>query len=75
MTEAIKNAKDAAVRFTRESDTHLGALRKASQGLFSVQDRDEFPSSQSESGNAYPQGRSDLYKTVRVIISVDYSVE
>lgn len=75
LTEAIKNAKDAAIQFTRESGTHLGALRKASQGLFSVQDRDEFLSSQSESGNAYPQGRSDLYKTVRVVISVDYSVD
>lgn len=75
ITEAINNAKNAAAQFTRESNTRLGRLRKASQGFFSIQDRDEFLSSQSEGGNAYAQGRSDLYKTVRVVISVDYTVE
>lgn len=75
LTEAINNAKNAAVQFTRESNTQLGTLRKASQGLFSIQDRDDFLSSQNESGHAYPQGKSDIYKTVRVVISVDYTVE
>ncbi|MGV3509095.1 MAG: SIMPL domain-containing protein [Sphingobacteriaceae bacterium] len=75
LTEAIKNAKNAAVQFTRESDTNLGTLRKASQGLFSIQDRDEFLSSQNESGNAYALGKSDLFKTVRVVISVEYTVD
>ena len=75
LTEAINNAKKAAVQFTRESGTDLGALRKASQGYFSIQDRDEFLSSQNEGGNAYMQGKSDLFKTVRVVISVDYMVD
>ncbi|MEJ6979372.1 SIMPL domain-containing protein [Pedobacter sp. P351] len=75
LTEAINNARNAAVQFTRESNTQLGSLRKASQGLFSIQDRDDFLSSQNESGHAYPPGKSDIYKTVRVVISVDYTVE
>jgi hypothetical protein len=55
--------------------TKLNTMRKASQGLFSIQDRDEFLSSQNENGQAYAQGKSDLFKTVRVVISVDYTVE
>ncbi|WP_317898815.1 SIMPL domain-containing protein [Aurantibacillus circumpalustris] len=72
ITEAIKNAKDAAIQFTRESDTKLGKLRKANQGLFSIQDRDETFSSEE----GFPRnGTSGVMKKVRVVLSVDYSIE
>ena len=74
INEAIKNAKDAAVQFTTESDTHLGKLRKASQGLFSIQDRDQTLSGAGE--EAYPMsGNSGVMKKVRVVISVEYSID
>jgi uncharacterized protein len=74
LTEAINNAKNAAVQFTKESNTKLGKIRKANQGLFSIIDRDEFLSGQTD-GGYYRMNGSDLYKRVRVVINVDYSVE
>ena len=74
LSEAIKNAKGAAEQFTRESETKLGKMRKASQGLFSIQDRDQSLSSTTEGGNV-EFGNTDLYKKIRVVISVDYSIE
>lgn len=73
LSEATRNAKDAAIQFTKESETKLGKLRKASQGLFSIADRDESLSSPGEAG--YANNVSDIYKKVRVVINVEYSVE
>ncbi|MBM2815277.1 MAG: hypothetical protein HW421_2039 [Ignavibacteria bacterium] len=73
LSEAIKNAKNAGEQFAKESKIKLGKLRKASQGLFSIQDRDESFTAGSE--GEYASSVSDLYKKVRVVISVEYSVE
>ena len=74
ITEAIKNAKSAAGQFTKESETKLGKMRKASQGLFSIQDRDSYLSGNGDGGGA-GQLNADPYKKIRVVISVDYSIE
>ena len=73
LAEATKNAKNAAIQFTNESDTKLGKLKKATQGLFSIVDRDEALSNQADGG--YMAGVSDIYKKVRVVVSVEYSIE
>jgi uncharacterized protein len=70
LSEATRNAKEAAVQFAKESDTTLGDLRKATQGLFSIIDRDNFLSGQTE----YGMSGSDLYKKVRVVVNVDYAI-
>jgi uncharacterized protein len=72
VSEATRNARKAAVEFTKESKTHLGKMKQASQGLFSIMDRDEFLSGQGEGG--YSAGSSDLFKKVRVVITVEYSI-
>jgi len=74
LAEATRNARTAAVEFTKESGTELGKMRKASQGLFTVVDRDVPSSAQGESGY-FLTGITDLYKRVRVVVSVDYSIE
>ena len=74
LSEATKNAKNAAIQFTKESDTELGSLRKANQGLFTIIDRDDFLSGQNN-GGYYPLSGSDLYKKVRVVVNVDYSIK
>lgn len=73
LAEATRNAKTAALEFTKESNTNLGKLRKASQGLFTIADRDA--AGVQNEGGYYGSGTSDLYKKVRVVISVEYSVE
>ncbi|HNY03255.1 MAG TPA: SIMPL domain-containing protein [Bacteroidales bacterium] len=72
MTEATQNAREAAARFAKESNTRLGGLRKATQGLFTIVDRDDFLAGQTEGG--FGGNNSDLYKKVRVVVSVEYSI-
>lgn len=74
LAEATRNARLAAEEFTKESKTDLGKMRKASQGLFSILDRDESLAGGGE-GGYYASGTSDLYKKIRVVISVEYSIE
>ncbi len=73
LTEATRNAREAAVQFAKESGTKLGGLKKATQGLFSIIDRDDFLAGQTEGG--FGGNNSDLYKKVRVVVSVEYSIE
>ena len=72
LSEATKNARKAAEEFTKESGTSLGKMRQATQGLFSIVDRDASLSGQADGG--YYSGSADVYKKVRVVISVEYSI-
>jgi hypothetical protein len=58
--EATHNARIAAEQFSRDSQTVLGKLRSASQGLFQVENRD----------TATPER-----KIVRVVVNVEYEVK
>lgn len=71
LSEATRNAKKAAEEFAKESNTKLGNLKKATQGLFTIIDRDNYLSGQTE----YGMSGSDLYKKVRVVVNVDYSIK
>lgn len=73
LAEATQNAKKAAEEFCRQSDTSLGKLKRANQGLFTIVDRDDINSAQGDGG--YSSGRRDLFKKVRVVVSVEYSIE
>jgi hypothetical protein len=57
--EATHNAQIAAEQFSRDSQSVLGKLRSASQGLFQIEDRDP----------ATPER-----KIVRVVVNVEYEV-
>ena len=39
--EATKNARTAAEKFAKDSDSKLGKIKTATQGVFSIEDRDE----------------------------------
>jgi uncharacterized protein len=72
LAEATRNAKQAAEEFCKESGTDLGKLKRATQGLFTIVDRDDV-NTQNDSG--YSSGRKDVFKKVRVVVSVEYSIE
>lgn len=55
--EATKNAREAAEKFAKDSDSRLGKIKNATQGLFSIEDRDQY---------------TPHIKKVRVVTSVDY---
>lgn len=58
--EATKNARAAAEKFAEDSGSRLGSIRTASQGLFSIDDRDE---------------NTPYIKRVRVVNTVDYALD
>lgn len=55
--EATRNAREVATRFAEDSSSRLGKIRTASQGLFSIQDRDS---------------NTPYIKRVRVVSTVEY---
>lgn len=55
--EATKNARAAAEQFAKDSDSSLGKIRNASQGQFSISDRD---------------ANTPYIKSVRVVTTVNY---
>ena len=58
--EAIKNARATVEQFAHVSDSHLGRIENASQGQFTIEDRDE---------------NSPYIKKVRVVSTITYSIE
>ena len=57
--EATKNARQAAEKFAKDSESNLGKIRLANQGQFSINDRD---------------ANTPYIKKVRVVTSVTYSL-
>ena len=58
--EATKNARQAAEKFAKDSESTLGKIRHANQGQFSISDRDT---------------NTPHIKKVRVVTTIDYSLE
>jgi len=57
IAEATKSAREAAEQFARDSGSQVGAIRRANQGYFTIDDRD--------------RGSPD-YKNVRVVTTVEF---
>lgn len=63
IAEATANAREAAAQFAADSDSSLGGIRRASQGVFQILPRDDVQ------GLYEPQQRN---KRVRVVSTIDY---
>lgn len=55
--EATLNARNAAIKFAQDSNSHLGKIKKASQGQFSISNRDK---------------NTPYIKTIRVVSTIEY---
>ena len=60
MQEAIKNAEQAALQFAENSNSRLGGIMQATQGTFSIEDRDD---------------TTPYIKKLRVVTTVTYSLK
>ncbi len=60
IAEATKNAREAANKFGEDSGSDLGRIKAATQGQFSISDRDQF---------------TPYIKTIRVVTSVQYYLD
>jgi hypothetical protein len=65
LAEANANARKAAEEFARSSRSRVGAIRRASQGVFEILPRDQAP--------GVMEG-SQVQKTLRVVSTVDYAL-
>lgn len=60
IAEATQNAREAANKFGEDSGSRLGNIKSATQGQFSINDRDQF---------------TPYIKTIRVVTYVDYFLQ
>lgn len=65
LAEATDNAGKAAAEFARQSRSHLGRIRRATQGVFEILPRDAAPGLQQE---------GQIEKTLRVVATVEYEL-
>jgi hypothetical protein len=72
LEEATKSAREAALQFAINSNSHLGAIKHANQGVFQILSADSSAASQQ---NDAEQEASSVYKTVRVVSSIDYFLQ
>jgi uncharacterized protein len=66
ISEATARAREAAEQFAKDSRTTLGPIRDANQGVFEILPRDQANGISEE---------SQITKRVRVVASVDYSLQ
>lgn len=66
IAEATASAREAAEQFAKDSDSRLGPIRTANQGVFQILPRDRAPGVMEE---------SQINKTVRVVTTVEYALE
>jgi len=74
LAEATKSARAAATQFASDSGSAVGSIRRASQGLFTISDRDQTPPGQGDSEGSNG-GEADPNKRVRVVVTVDYFLD
>jgi uncharacterized protein len=69
LAEATANARAAAQQFAGDSGSEVGAIRRATQGYFSISARDQGSEVSEGGGGCEP---SSIDKKVRVVTTVDY---
>lgn len=68
---ATKNARAAAEQFAKDSGSKVGGIRRANQGIFSIEARDGAPVEYQEGGMTGSEAKQ-IDKKVRVVSTVDY---
>lgn len=71
IAQATRDARASAEQFAKDSGTSVGSIKDATQGYFSIMDRDA--ASGSEEGGGWGQADSP-YKKVRVVTTVRFAL-
>jgi len=69
IAEATKSARQAALQFANDSGAHVGHIRNANQGAFSISGKDSYGDNHD-----YSEARS-IEKKIRVVSTVTFSLE
>ena len=68
---ATRSARQAAGQFAADSGSRVGAIRRASQGIFSIEARDG-AGGEAQEGMPYDAQAHQIDKKVRVVSTIDY---
>jgi hypothetical protein len=71
ITEATRNARAAATRFAQDSESEVGPIRSANQGVFSISAANAVSGGEGD-GEMPMNADSSVMKKVRVVTTVDY---
>ncbi|MFN7710228.1 MAG: SIMPL domain-containing protein [Holosporales bacterium] len=66
LAEATKSARLLAEQFAADSGSHVGAIRRANQGVFRIMSADALPTEE------YDSGQTSLMKKIRVVSTIDF---
>jgi hypothetical protein len=73
LADATKSAREGASKFAADSGSKVGNIRRATQGLFTINDRDQALDGEGRGGDF---GRaSGIDKRVRVVVTVEYTLD
>jgi uncharacterized protein len=75
ITEATRNARASADRFASDSGSKVGAIRQASQGVFTILSANAGSGGGDGGGGDMYSADTSIMKTVRVVSSLDYYLE
>lgn len=64
--EATRRAREGAAQFAADSGSHVGSIRRASQGIFEILPRDNTPGLSED---------TQVEKTVRVVSTLEYELQ
>lgn len=70
IAEATKAARSAAEQFAKDSNSRVGAIKRANQGVVSITGRYDFGDADS-----YNNSENSIYKKLRVVATVVYFLE
>ncbi len=69
LAEATKSARAMAEQFAKDSGSKVGAIRRANQGVITIQDPNAGPS------ESWDSGQTTLMKKIRVVSTFDFFLE
>lgn len=69
LAEATRNARAMAEQFAKDSGSKVGAIRRANQGVMTIQDPHAGPS------ESWDSGQTTLMKKIRVVSTFDFFLE
>lgn len=73
MSEATKSAKVLADQFAKDSDSDLGGVQRATQGVFQIMGRDT--STMSADWNSNQNALGSIEKKIRLVTTIDYRLK
>lgn len=75
LSEATKSARRVASQFADDSDSTLGMIRRANQGIFEINSPDATALADSDAWQMRRNEQASIYKKIRLVSTIDYFLD